>query len=150
MSSELCVWLSAEHDTFISSPALSRMFRSEGLTSEIIQKRTAERDNRARAEFHAMHRENFIGDGSEFAVVDQTSKNERTFFCSNGSAFRGSPAQLRVVFVWGAVATLICTHDLKTLRGSNPTQGPDQVYLRCWEGLAGGLDCEPEEMGEEE
>ncbi|KIK34606.1 hypothetical protein CY34DRAFT_42427, partial [Suillus luteus UH-Slu-Lm8-n1] len=61
----------------------------------------AERDDIRRQEFQASLRDDFIGDGSEFVVLDETSKNERTYARHYGRAPRGQRAQLTDVFVRG-------------------------------------------------
>ena len=43
----------------------------------------------------------FAGDGSEFVVLDETSKNEHTWARTHGRSLSGERAQLEDVFVWG-------------------------------------------------
>ncbi|KIM59563.1 hypothetical protein SCLCIDRAFT_38445, partial [Scleroderma citrinum Foug A] len=61
----------------------------------------SERDEARHAEFQEYLRNNFIGDGSEFVVVNETSKNERTFARHYGRAPHRQHAQLKDVFVQG-------------------------------------------------
>ena len=76
---ELCTWLAIEHDISISPSALCCTLNDTGLSHKVLQKIASERDEAHRAEFQEYLRNNFIGDGSEFVVVNETSKNERTF-----------------------------------------------------------------------
>lgn len=98
---ELCVWLGIQHNISISTSALSRTLNSVGLSRKTLQKLASERNELCRAEFRNYLRDNFVGDGSEFVVVDETSKNERTYARHYGRAARGRRAQLRDVFVRG-------------------------------------------------
>jgi len=98
---EICTWLTVEHDIFISTSSLSRTLNSVGLSRKILQKLASERNEACREEFQDYLRDNFIGDGSEFVVIDETSKNERTYARHYGRAPRGKRAQLRDVFVRG-------------------------------------------------
>ncbi|KAG2749003.1 hypothetical protein P692DRAFT_20654569, partial [Suillus brevipes Sb2] len=61
----------------------------------------SERDEVRREEFKASLRNDFIGDGSEFVVIDETSKNDRTYARHYGRAPSGDRAQLTDVFVRG-------------------------------------------------
>ena len=80
---------------------LSRTLEQAGLTRKILQKLNAERDDIRRKEFQAGLRNDFIGDGSTFVILDETSKNERTYARHYGRAPRGQRAQLTDVFVRG-------------------------------------------------
>jgi transposase len=98
---EACTWLAFEHNIIISLSTLSRTLEQAGLTRKILQKLAAERDDIRREEFQASLHDDFIGDGSEFVVLDETSKNERTYARHYGRAPRGQRAQLTDVFVRG-------------------------------------------------
>ncbi|KAI5984526.1 hypothetical protein EDD15DRAFT_2116314, partial [Pisolithus albus] len=86
---EICTWLAVEHDIDLSTSSLSRTLNSVGLSRKMLQKLASERNELWRSEFQDYLRENFIGDGSEFVVVDETSKNERTYARHYGRAPRG-------------------------------------------------------------
>ena len=98
---EICTWLAVEHDITISLSALCRTLNDTGLSRKVLQKIASERDEVHRLEFQEYLCDTFIGDGSEFVVVDETSKNERTFARHYGRAPRGQRAQLKDVFVRG-------------------------------------------------
>lgn len=76
---EVCMWLAVEHEIEISTSRLSRNLNDAGLTRKVLQKLALERDEARREEFKQMLRTDFVGDGSEFVVVDETSKNDRTY-----------------------------------------------------------------------
>ncbi|KIJ16000.1 hypothetical protein PAXINDRAFT_76278, partial [Paxillus involutus ATCC 200175] len=61
----------------------------------------SERDEVRRADFIASLQNDFIGDASEFVVVDETSKNERTYARHYGRAVRGHRAHICDVFACG-------------------------------------------------
>lgn len=98
---ELCTWLAIQHDISISPPSLCRTLNATGLSRKVLQKIASERDEARRAEFQDYMHTNFIGDGSEFVVVDEMSKNERTFARHYGRAPCNYRAQLKDVFVRG-------------------------------------------------
>ena len=98
---EICTWLAIEHHIEISTSALSRNLIDAGLTRKMLQKLASERDEVRREEFKQMLRTDFVGDGSEFVVVDETSKNDRTYARRFGRAARGQRAQIRDVFIRG-------------------------------------------------
>ena len=76
---EVCTWLAVKHHISISTSALSRTLNDTGLTRKMLQKLAAERDEIRREEFKQMLLTDFIGNGSEFVVVNETSKNECTY-----------------------------------------------------------------------
>jgi transposase len=97
---EVSTWLVLEHNTIIINlSTLSRTLEQAGLTRKILRKLDAERDDIRRKEFQASLRNDFIGDGSGFVILDETSKNERTYARHYGRAPRGQRAQLTDVFV---------------------------------------------------
>jgi hypothetical protein len=98
---EVCTWLAFEHDIIISPSALSRNLEQAGLTRKVLQKLAIEHDEAHREEFKDSLQNHFIGDGSEFVVLDETSKNERTYARLYGRAARGKRATLTDVFVRG-------------------------------------------------
>jgi hypothetical protein len=51
--------------------------------------------------------DDFLGDGSQFICVDETSKNERTYARHYGRAFLGERAELKDVFVRGDRYSLV-------------------------------------------
>ncbi|KAG2741767.1 hypothetical protein P692DRAFT_201726212 [Suillus brevipes Sb2] len=86
---EVCTWLAFEHDIIISPSALSR-----NLEQAVLQKLAIERDEACRQEFKDSLQNHFIGDGSEFVVLNETSKNEHTYARLYGRAARGKRAML--------------------------------------------------------
>ncbi|KAG2128610.1 hypothetical protein DEU56DRAFT_819250 [Suillus clintonianus] len=91
---EVCTWLAVSHDIVVSTSTLSRNLKEAGLTRKILRKLASERDEARREEFRESHRNDFIGDGSEFVVIDETSKNDRTYARHYGRAPRGHRAHL--------------------------------------------------------
>jgi transposase len=98
---EVCTWLAAEHDITVSKSTLSHNLNEAGLTCKIFRKLASKHDKARREEFRASLRNDFIGDGSEFIVIDETSKNDRTYARHYGQAPRGHRTQLIDVFVRG-------------------------------------------------
>jgi len=115
---EVCTWLAFEHQITISTSTLSRNLTEAGLTRKILRKFACERDEVRREEFRASLRNDFIGDGSEFVVVDETNKNDCTYARHYGRTSRGHCARLSDVFVGG---------DRYSLCAAMTTQG----YLTC-------------------
>ncbi|KAG2150764.1 hypothetical protein DEU56DRAFT_869105 [Suillus clintonianus] len=107
---EVCTWLAVSHDIVVSTSTLSRNLKEAGLTCKILRKLASERDEARREEFKASLRNDFIGDGSEFVVIDETSKNDRTYARHYGRAPRGHRAQLTDVFVQGDRIGYIAAH----------------------------------------
>ncbi|KIJ58380.1 hypothetical protein HYDPIDRAFT_34235 [Hydnomerulius pinastri MD-312] len=68
----------SEHDIVISQAMLSRTLNQAGLTRKILQKLAAEWDDVRHEELKARLLNNLIGDGSEFVVIAEMSKNEKT------------------------------------------------------------------------
>ena len=76
----------------------------------------------------------FIGDGSEFVVVDETSKNERTYARQFGRAAQGQQAQIRDVFVRGtqySLCTALTTDGYLAARAIEGLYDADEFYVRC-------------------
>ena len=67
----------------------------------MLQKLASKRDEAQRDEFKQRLQTDFIGDGSKFVVVDETSKNDWTYAWRFGRAARGQRAQIHDVFVQG-------------------------------------------------
>jgi len=74
----VCTWLAFEHNIIISPSTHIRTLEQADLARKILQKLVAERDVLRREEFQVNLHNDFIGDGSEFVVLDETSKKERT------------------------------------------------------------------------
>ena len=93
----------------VSKSTLSRNLAQAGLTYKILHKIAVERDERLRDEWKESLRDHtkFQGDGSEFACVDETSKNERAYARLRGWSFFGQPATLSDVFVRGDRYSLV-------------------------------------------
>lgn len=90
---EICTWLAFEYDV-ITSPALSRNLKEAGLTRRVPRKLAIKRDEARRQEFENSLQNHSIGDGSEFVVLDETSKNG-TYLCATLlMAARGERATL--------------------------------------------------------
>jgi hypothetical protein len=98
---EICTWLVVEHGITISSSSLSRSLKQAGLSRKMLQKIARECDDARREDFKDGLQNDFVGDGSEFVVLDETSKNERTYACHYGRSHYGQHAQLCDVFIRG-------------------------------------------------
>lgn len=100
---EVLIWLSFHHNIYISQSTLQRTLMEAGLTRKVLQKIASERNEDLRQQFRdAINDPNlFAGDGSEFVVLDETSKNERTWARTHGRSLSGERAQLEDVFVRG-------------------------------------------------
>jgi hypothetical protein len=103
-------------------------FHTSWSHSKVLQKLACERDEVRREEFRASLRNDFIGDGSEFVVIDETSKNDHTYARHYGRAPRGHRAHLSDVFVRG---------DRYSLCAAMTTQG----YLTC-HAVEGSFDAQ--------
>lgn len=71
------------------------------MTQKVLQKLAIEHNEACQQEFKDSLQNHFIGDGSEFVVLDETSKNECTYAQLYGWAARGERATLTDVFVRG-------------------------------------------------
>ncbi|OJA13331.1 hypothetical protein AZE42_09282 [Rhizopogon vesiculosus] len=98
---EVCTWLALQHNITISPSTLSRNLAQAGITRNLLQRLASERDEAYREDFKANLRNNFVGDGSEFVVLDENSKNERTYARHYGRAPNGQRVRLTDVFVQG-------------------------------------------------
>lgn len=98
---EICTWLAVEHNITISSSSLSRNLKQAGLSRKMLQKIARELDDIRREEFKDSLRNDFIGDDSEFIVLDETSKNQHTYARHYGRSHHGQRAQLCDVSVRG-------------------------------------------------
>jgi len=76
---EACTWLGVVHGITITLSTLSRNLLDAGLTRKKLRKIAAERNEIACEEFRTMLQTEFIGDGSEFVVIDETSKDKCTY-----------------------------------------------------------------------
>lgn len=131
---EVCTWLAVKHQISILTLALSRTLNDTGLTRKMLQKLAAERDEIRYEEFKQMLLTDFIGDGSEFVVVDETSKNERTYARQFGRAAQGQQAQIRDVFVRGtqySLCTALTTDGYLAARAIEGLYDADEFYVRC-------------------
>ena len=72
---KVCTWLAGQHNIIIGTSTLCHNLKQAGLTRKILRKLACERDEVRREEFRASLRNDFIGDGSEFVVANETSKN---------------------------------------------------------------------------
>ena len=67
----------------------------------MLQKLAKEWDEALREDWKEGLHNNFVGDGSEFVFVDETSKNDLTYARRYGRSLSGEPATLTDVFVRG-------------------------------------------------
>ena len=73
-----------------------------GITLSEAARLASERDEARRQDFKASLRNDFVGDGFELVVLDETSKNERTYYAWHyGRAPNGQRMRLTDVFVRG-------------------------------------------------
>ncbi|KAN0073708.1 Homeodomain-like protein [Tylopilus felleus] len=98
---EACTWLEIQHGITITPSTLSRNLQDAGSTRKILRKIAAEHNEVAREEFRVMLQTQFIGDGSEFIVIDETSKDRRTYARRYGCVLHRERAHLIDVFVRG-------------------------------------------------
>ncbi|KAG1867774.1 hypothetical protein DFJ58DRAFT_630217, partial [Suillus subalutaceus] len=98
---EVCTLLAVGHDITVGASTLPRNLKEAGLTRKILRKLASERNESREGEFRVSFRNYFIGDGSEFVGIDETSKNDRTYTWHYGRAPGGHCAQLTNVFVRG-------------------------------------------------
>ncbi|OJA16287.1 hypothetical protein AZE42_10758 [Rhizopogon vesiculosus] len=78
---EVCTrltWLAFQHNITISPSILSHNLTQAGFTRKLLQRPASERDDARREDIKASFRNDFVSDGSEFVVLNETSKNERT------------------------------------------------------------------------
>jgi transposase len=104
---EVVTWLALTHDIVISSSTLSRNLKEAGLTRKLLHKIAVERDEQLRQEWRESIQANFLGDGSQFIFLDETSKNERTWARHHGRSMSGEAAHLTDVFVRGDRYSLV-------------------------------------------
>ena len=104
---EMCTFLAIEHDLIVSPSTLSRNLIKARLTRKRLHKLAVERDEELRDEFKESLRNDFLGDGSEFVCLDETSKNEHTYGRRFGRAMSGEQAELKDVFVRGDRYSLV-------------------------------------------
>jgi transposase len=105
---ELVLWLEFHHDINISVSSLQENLTKAGLTRKILHKIALERDEELRQQWREMQAsDDFVGDGSQFICIDETSKNERTYARRYGRAFSGERAELKDVFVRGDRYSLV-------------------------------------------
>ena len=76
---EACTWLGVVHGIMITPSTLSRNLLDAGLIQKKLRKIAAEHNEIARKEFRTMLQTEFIGDGSKFVVIDETSKDKCTY-----------------------------------------------------------------------
>lgn len=76
---ELVTFLAIEHSIIVSTSTLSQNLLEAGLTHKILHKLASECDEILWAELKQSIHENFIGNGSEFVCVDETSKNKLVY-----------------------------------------------------------------------
>jgi hypothetical protein len=79
----------------------------------VLQRLASERDEARLEDFNASLRNDFVGDGSEFVVLDKTSKNERTYARHYGRAPNGQRARLAAYRCFCSRRSLLCVcfHD---------------------------------------
>ena len=97
----------------------------------MLQKIALERDEVRREEFKQMLQTDFIGDGSEFVVIDETSKNDRTYARPFSRATQGQRAQIRDVFVRGtrySLCTALTRDGYLATRVVEGSYDADQLY----------------------
>ena len=76
---EICTWLAVRHQIDISMSSLSQNLADARVTRKMLQKLAAEHNEVLREKFKQTLQNDFMGNGSEFVVVDETSKNDRTY-----------------------------------------------------------------------
>ncbi|PCH42712.1 hypothetical protein WOLCODRAFT_72066, partial [Wolfiporia cocos MD-104 SS10] len=67
----------------------------------------AEKDEEEWTVWHDEICNHFLGTGAEFVFIDETSKNDHTYYCRYGYALRGETPQLIDVFVCGQCYSLV-------------------------------------------
>ncbi|OJA09376.1 hypothetical protein AZE42_09884 [Rhizopogon vesiculosus] len=69
---EACMRLAFQHNITMSPSTSSCNLTQAGLTRKVLQRLASERDEACREDFKVNLRSDFVGDGSEFVVVDET------------------------------------------------------------------------------
>ncbi|KAG1747177.1 uncharacterized protein EDB91DRAFT_1048553, partial [Suillus paluster] len=121
---EACTWLAVEHDIIISSSSLSRNLNQASLSRKMLQKIASERDDIRQQAFKDSLRNDLVSDGSEFVVLDETSKNERTYAWGYGRAPYGQRAQLSDVSVRGDRYSLCAAMTVDGYVATRAVEGP--------------------------
>lgn len=104
---ELQWFLAVHHDIPISIPTLQQNLEKAGLTRKLLHKIACERDVQARTNFlHAIQTE-FSGTGTEFVVIDESSKNEYDVARRYGRAPIGQAPEFVDPFVRGERYSLV-------------------------------------------
>ena len=78
---EACVWLGIQHGIMITLPTLCWNLLDAGLSHKILWKLAAKHNKVLCKDFKTMLWIQFVGDGSEFVVIDETNKNKHTYIC---------------------------------------------------------------------
>jgi len=128
---EFCTWLAVEHGIWVSTSRLSRNLNDVGLTRKVLQKLALERDEAEREEFKEMLRTYFVGNGSEFVVVGESSKSDHTYAWGFGKAPQGQHAQICDVLVRGtrySLGAAMTTDGYFAARVMEGSYDADQFY----------------------
>ncbi|EGO28168.1 hypothetical protein SERLADRAFT_366048 [Serpula lacrymans var. lacrymans S7.9] len=90
-------WLALAHDVHILKTALFEHIRDVGLTYKVLQKAAAERDKIWRKEWLKDINTHFTA--SQFAMIDKTSKDDRTIYQHYRRLHKGCHAAVQANFV---------------------------------------------------
>lgn len=93
----------------VSIPTMYRLFSRHGITYKRAKKVARERDPLARADFRRQIARHPI---TALLCIDETSKDERTYFRSYGRALKGQSAEIIAPFVRGQRYTLLPAMDI--------------------------------------
>jgi hypothetical protein len=96
---ELIWWLALYHDIVISHSGLQQNLQQAGLMRKLLRKLALKRDAALRLEWKEFVLEHGEGQGREFVVVDETSKNDHSTARRWGHAVSGERTELVDIFV---------------------------------------------------
>jgi hypothetical protein len=127
---EVMTWLTFHHDIYISKSTLQRTLTEAGLTRKVLQKIASEWNEDLRQQFRdaIIDPDFFAGDGSEFVVLDETSKNERTWARTHGRSLSGKRAQLEDVFIRGDRFSLLAALTIEGYMAVRVVEGSFDAY----------------------
>lgn len=122
-------WIHAiDHDIAISISALQETLTRAGLTRKVLHKIASEHNEERRAEFlHCIHN-NFSGTGDEFVVIDESSKDERTYSRRYGRSPAGQQATIKGPFVRGERYSLVAAMSKKGYLAAQVIPGSLDAY----------------------
>ena len=104
---ELVWWLTIHHDIVISHSTLHRNLQEAGLTHKLLHKLALEIDEVLRLEWKEFILEHGQGNGKEFVVVDEMSKNDHSTARQYGYTLSGEHAELVDVLMQGDRYSLV-------------------------------------------